>query len=117
MIVYHRHRADSPPLHNLPKMTVPELLKNSSQLQIPQYRLVRNTACNEWMDETTWEKTKGSHVLTHHCVAIEEIQKHKDTKTHQTQTQQAIKNIKTKRSRTQVATHNGQVMALAADTI
>ena len=77
--VLSRHRADSPPLHNLPKMTVPELLKNSSQLQIPQYRWVRNTACNEWMDETTWEKTKGSHVLAHHCVAIEEIQKHKDT--------------------------------------
>ena len=76
--VLSRHRADSPPLHNLPKMTVPELLKNSSQLQIPQYRLVRNTACNEWMDETTWEKTKGSHVLAHHCVAIEEILKHKD---------------------------------------
>merc|ERR1719266_2156651 len=32
-----RYRADSPPLHMLPKMTVPELLKNSSQLQIPQY--------------------------------------------------------------------------------
>jgi len=32
-----RSRYDSPPLQMLPKMTVPELLKNSSQLQIPQY--------------------------------------------------------------------------------
>ena len=38
---YHdnlRYRPDSPSLQMLPKMTVPELLKNSSQLQIPQYR-------------------------------------------------------------------------------
>merc|ERR1719273_194279 len=32
-----RYRPDSPSLQMLPKMTVPELLKNSSQLQIPQY--------------------------------------------------------------------------------
>ena len=39
VMIKFRYRADSPPLHMLPKMTVPELLKNSSQLQIPQYRL------------------------------------------------------------------------------
>ena len=39
IMIKFRYRADSPPLHMLPKMTVPELLKNSSQLQIPQYRL------------------------------------------------------------------------------
>jgi forkhead box protein P len=32
-----RFRPDSPPLHLLPKMTVPELLKNSSHLQVPHY--------------------------------------------------------------------------------